>query len=155
MEAIWTSVVAVVGTLLGVVVTHHFQRRATVRGEEFARSEALRQERIATYSAFAAAVEEYRRGQADRWYGSRRDPGGPEYIAVRDRAHHLRTAARQALYRVKLLTVDAEVVLAADRAYVNTREISTATEEDGHRERDRESREAIEAFVTRASPLVR
>ncbi|MBB0242987.1 hypothetical protein FNQ90_02405 [Streptomyces alkaliphilus] len=155
MEAIWTSVVAVAGTLLGVMITHHFQRRAAVRGEEFTRSEALRRERIDCYSAFAGAAEEYRRGQADRWYGKRRDPEGPEYTAARDRAHHLRTAARQALYRVKLLTTDAEVLLAADRAYVNTREISTAGEEDEHRRRDQEAREAIEAFVTRASPLVR
>ncbi|MEU1815026.1 hypothetical protein ABZ543_07495 [Streptomyces roseifaciens] len=66
MDAIWTSVVAVMGTLLGSVVTHTFQRIASRRSELFTRSEALRQERMATYSAFAAAVEGYRHGQADR-----------------------------------------------------------------------------------------
>ncbi|GGY02660.1 hypothetical protein GCM10010324_57050 [Streptomyces hiroshimensis] len=81
------------GTLLGSVVTHTFQRLASRRSELFTRSEALRQERIATYSAFAAAVEDYRRGQADRWYRKREDPDGDAFVTARDEAHRLRTAA--------------------------------------------------------------
>ncbi|SFD26990.1 hypothetical protein [Streptomyces aidingensis] len=155
MEAIWTSVVAVLGTLLGSVVTHSFQRLASRRSERFARAEALRQERIATYSAFAAAVEDYRRGQADRWYRRKEDPAGEAFRTARDQAHHLRTAARQTLYRVKLLTEDRAVVQAAEQAYVATREVSTATEQPDWHTHDARSRVAIEEFVTRASLLVR
>ncbi|UNO38449.1 hypothetical protein [Streptomyces sp. MST-110588] len=155
MEAVWTSVVAVGGTLLGAVVTHVFQRLASRRSEIFTRSEALRQERIATYSAYAAAVEEYRRGQADRWYRKLADPDGEAFIAARDQAHHLRTAARQALYRVTLLTEDRDVVLAAERAYQCTWEISTAQVQSEQDTLDASSRQAIEAFVSRAASLVR
>ncbi|AZQ34845.1 hypothetical protein EJ357_16235 [Streptomyces cyaneochromogenes] len=48
MEPIWTSVVAVAGTLLGAFVTYPFQRLAAKR-------QTLRDERIAAYTAFAAA----------------------------------------------------------------------------------------------------
>ena len=155
MEAIWTSVVAVGGTLLGSVVTHAFQRLASRRNELFTRSEALRQERIATYSAFAAAVEDYRHGQAGRWYRKREDPNGEAFIAARNEAHRLRTVARQALYRVKLLTDDREVILAAEQAYHCTREVSVAQDQAEHDRRDTQAKQAIEAFVSRASPLLR
>ncbi|MER7701188.1 MULTISPECIES: hypothetical protein [unclassified Streptomyces] len=155
MGSIWTSVVAVGGTLMGAVVTHLFQRLAAVRSERFARSEALRQERTATYGAFAAATEDYRHGQAGRWYRMQQDPGGEAFIEARDEAHRLRTAARNTLYRVKLLTDDQEVVRAADEAYRCTRDISTARDRDGRDALDAAARGAIEAFVTRAAPLTR
>lgn len=155
MEAIWTSVVAVAGTLLGSVITHVFQRSASRRGELFTRSESLRQERTATYSAFAAAVEDYRHGQADRWYRKLEDGDGEAFRAARDEAHRLRTVARQALYRVKLLTEDGEVTLAAERAYRSTWDLSNAADQAERDTGDTEARHAIEAFVSQASPLVR
>ncbi|NLU71009.1 hypothetical protein [Streptomyces sp. HNM0574] len=155
MVALWTSVVAVAGTLLGSVITHVFQRLAARRNETFTRAEALRQERIATYVAFAAAAEEFRRGQADRWFRRQEDPEGDAFLTARDTAHHLRTTARQELYRVKLLTEDAGVLAAADRAYGDTRDIALAEDRADQRERDARAKESIEAFVARASPLVR
>ncbi|NJP99879.1 hypothetical protein [Streptomyces zingiberis] len=157
MEALWTSVVAVVGTLLGSLITHVFQRLASRRSEQFTRSESLRQERIAAYSTFAAAMEDYRRGQADRWFRWAEDPEGEAFLTARDEAHHLRTMARQTLYRVKLLTdaEDQDVIRAAERAYDHTRDISLAVERAERDTRDLASKRAIEAFVARASPLVR
>jgi hypothetical protein len=155
MGALWTSVVAVVGTLLGAAVTHGFQRLADRRGEMFARSEALRHERMAAYSAFAAAVEEYRRGQAERWYRKLEDPEGEGFARARDEAHRLRTVARQALYRVKLVTDDAGVVRAAENAYRRMWDVSNAEEQEDHEARDVRAREALDAFVADASPLVR
>jgi hypothetical protein len=140
---------------MGAVITHFFQRLASGRSELFARSEALRQERMATYSSFAAAVEDYRHGQADRWYRKQQDPDGEAFITARDEAHRLRTATRQGLYRVKLLTDDQGVVLAAERAYQCTRDVSTAGDQAGRDALDDRARHAIEAFVARASPLVR
>ncbi|MFC0599963.1 hypothetical protein [Streptomyces palmae] len=155
MAAIWTTAVAVLGTLLGSTVTHVFQRLASRRGELFARSEALRQERIAVYGAFAAALEGYRHGQADRWYRRLEDLEGAAFLSARDEAHRLRTAARQALYQVKLLTDDPEVVLAAERAYRRTWDVSNARDQADRDTRDTRAREAIEDFVSRAAPLVR
>jgi hypothetical protein len=137
------------------LITHTFQRLASRRNELFTRSEALRQERIATFSAFAAAVEDYRRGQADRWFRRREDPDGEAFITARDEAHRLRTVARQALYRVKLLTDDPEVILAAERAYQCTREVVSTEDRADRNTRDARAKQAIEEFVSRASPLVR
>ncbi|UNS95482.1 hypothetical protein MMF93_02595 [Streptomyces tubbatahanensis] len=155
MEALWASVIAVVGTLLGSVITHVFQRLASRRGEDFARAEALRQERVAVYSAFAAAVEDYRRGQAERWYRRKEDPGGAAFLTARDEAHRLRTVARQELYRVKLVTEHRGVRLAAEEAYRRTWAVSTADNQAGHDAADTASRESIETFVSGAAPLVR
>ncbi|MFE9459310.1 hypothetical protein [Streptomyces californicus] len=157
MVAIWTSVVAVGGTLLGAVVTHLFQRLAAARTERFARSEALRQERTSVYSAFASAVEEYRHGQAGRWYRMARGEGdrADAFVEARDEAHRLRTAARQTLYRVKLLTDDPEVVRAAEQAYERTRDVSTAGDQEAHDALHAEARAAIDEFITRAAPLTR
>ncbi|MFE5961354.1 hypothetical protein ACFYZ6_00970 [Streptomyces rubiginosohelvolus] len=155
MVALWTSVVAVGGTLLGAVLTHLFQRLTAARTERFSRSEALRQERTATYSSFAATAEEYRHGQAGRWYRMRQSPDSEPFVEARDEAHRLRTATRQVLYRVKLLTDDPEVVAAAEEAYRCARDVSTAQDQDEHETLDAAAREAIEAFVLRAAPLTR
>ncbi|GHG52707.1 hypothetical protein GCM10018779_14160 [Streptomyces griseocarneus] len=146
---------AVAGTLLGSVITHAFQRLASRRGELFTRAEALRQERMAAYGAFAAAVEDYRHGQATRWYRKEEDPDGEAFITARDEAHRLRTVARQGLYQVKLLTDDREVIFAAERAYECTREVSNAQDQADRDTRDAQARRAVEAFISRASPLVR
>lgn len=142
------------GTLLGSVMTHAFQHLASRRSELFSRSEALRQERIAAYSAFAAVVEDYRHGQASRWYRKQQDPDGEAFMTARDEAHRLRTVARQALYRVKLLTDDRAVMLAAERAYQRTWDVSNAQDQADRDSRDARARRAIEAFVFHASPLV-
>ncbi len=137
------------------MITHAFQRLASKRSELFARSEALRQERTATYGAFAAAVEDYRHGQAARWYRKLDDQDGEAFLTARDEAHRLRTVARQALYRVKLLTEDGEVTLAAERAYQCTWDLSNAQDRVERDTRDTQARLAIEAFISRASLLVR
>jgi hypothetical protein len=136
-------------------MTHTFQRLSARRNELFTRAEALRQERIATYSAFAAAAEDYRHGQAYRWYSKKEDPDGETFILARDEAHRRRTETRQALYRVKLLTDDREVILAAERAYRRTREVSEAADQADRDARDSAARRAIEAFVSSASLLLR
>ncbi|MER7664471.1 hypothetical protein [Streptomyces sp. NPDC096193] len=51
-----TAVIAVIGTLLGSLITHVFQRQTTERAAQLARSEQLRQDRISAYSAFAGAL---------------------------------------------------------------------------------------------------
>jgi hypothetical protein len=100
-------------------------------------------------------VEEYRHGQAARWYRKQEAPDGEAFITARDEAHRLRTVARQALYRVKLLTDDREVILAAERAYECTRDVSNAQDQAERNALDTQARQAIEAFVSHASPLIR
>lgn len=143
------------GTLLGSVITHLFQRLAAKRNEAFTRSETTRQERLAGYSGFAAAVEDYLHGQATRWYRRQEAPDGEAFRAARDEAHRLRTLARQSLYRVKLLTDDEQVLHAAEHAYRCTWDVSNAKDQPGHDTRDAEAKRAIDAFISQAGQSVR
>ncbi|MFI6943061.1 hypothetical protein ACIBI4_27670 [Streptomyces sp. NPDC050418] len=106
MEIVATSLIAVLGTLLGSTLTYVFQRRTSLRAEQFTRVERLRQERIDAYSAYAGALTEYRRGQMDRWF-ARNDGRAVEAETLhemRREAQRLRTAAMEAMFRAELLT---------------------------------------------------
>ncbi|MFJ8532317.1 hypothetical protein [Streptomyces sp. NPDC093591] len=147
MEPIWTSVVAVVGTLLGAVATYPFQRLA-------AKQQTLRDERIAAYTAFAAAVEDFRYGQAERFFHKERDPDGEEYKRAYHEGHRLRMTARQAFYRVKLVTDDDSLVTLARAALDRTRDTHNAQNAEARDELNGKAKEAIEAFVDYASKSV-
>jgi membrane protein YqaA with SNARE-associated domain len=54
VEAIWSALIAVAGTLLGSVSTFVFQRAGADRAERAARFDQRRQERLAMYAEFAA-----------------------------------------------------------------------------------------------------
>ncbi|WP_438293308.1 hypothetical protein [Streptomyces sp. HUAS TT7] len=154
MEALWTSAVAVVGTLLGGVVTHVLQGRAARQSELFTRGESLRQERIAAYSSFASAVEDFRRGQADRWYRKQEDPDGEAHVVASAEAHRLRAVARQALYRVKLLAGDRGLVDAGEHALQCTRDVSNALDPEQRGQLDDAAKAAIEQFIELAAQRI-
>jgi hypothetical protein len=71
METVFASAVAVIGTLLGVFVSHLLQRRHNQDVERAAREERRRTERIDAISAFAEAAVQFRRAQYDRWWRRR------------------------------------------------------------------------------------
>jgi membrane protein YqaA with SNARE-associated domain len=82
--AAWlTSLIAVIGTLLGSTITYLFQRSHAGRAEAVARSERLRQDRIVAYSEFAGTITELRRGVITLWFHRLRqsDLADPELLA--------------------------------------------------------------------------
>src|SRR5687767_9276971 len=111
------SVIAVVGTLLGSVVTFAFQRASAQRAERSARDERLRQERLASYSAFAGAMSELRRGVISLWFDRRDEADGPELIAAYAESDRLGAAANHARFRVRLLVEDPRLRELADAAF--------------------------------------
>jgi len=118
MQGSLASVIAVAGTLLGSIVTYVFQRVNAGRAERFAREERLRQERIATYSGFAGAITELRRGVISLWFVRQRDDAPrPELYAARTEADRLGAAADHARFRVQLLAEDPDLVALADAAF--------------------------------------
>ncbi|MGW2342223.1 hypothetical protein [Streptomyces sp. NPDC001661] len=149
------ALIAVLGTLLGSVVTHFFQNRAAVRGAELARAEQLRQERISSYSAFAGAVHDYRRGQNDRWFRAQESPGTSEAEASRFASYEARIGARQALVRVQLICDDPRLRQLAEVAFELTHCLHDATDEADRDGRSRRSKEALTRFVEAAAPSVR
>lgn len=105
-----TSVVAVLGTLLGSLATHYFQRRNRADAERFERGERLRQERVSAYTTFGGALVNLRRAHMDRWFAihDQRDSADPE--ALRYETYRLYTDAQEALFRVQLITESPEVI---------------------------------------------
>ncbi|WP_372350111.1 hypothetical protein [Streptomyces sp. KL116D] len=149
------ALIAVLGTLLGSVVTHYFQGRATVRSAELARAEQLRQERISSYSAFAGALFDFRRSQNDRWFRSHENPGGREAETARFASYEARIAARQALVRVQLVCDDPRLRQLAEQAFELTNCMHEATDETDRDRRSQRSKEALSRFVETAAPSVR
>lgn len=146
-----TALIAVLGTLLGAVVTHYFQGRTAERTAALTRDEQLRKERISAYSSFADAVVEYRRAQNARWY--RRN--GPQAEATRQESYTQRAVARQALVRVQLVCGERSVVERAVAAFEVTHCMHEAVDEADRERQSERAVEALAAFIEAAAPGVR
>ncbi|MGR4850420.1 hypothetical protein [Streptomyces sp. LARHCF252] len=116
METIIASAIAVLGTLLGSGLTLAFQQRTTDKGQQFARHERLRQERLDAYSAYAGALINYRRCLVHLWFCEHEQPPHEDPGVVRVRAYDLRSSAQEALFRVQMLTDDEVLSEAAEAA---------------------------------------
>lgn len=117
LSAVFASLIAVVGTLLGSLSTFLFQQRTAVRAEVSAREERLRQERLAAYSAFAAAVTELKRGVVAAWL-RRSDPGGHGVAPAE--ADRLGAFAEAARFRLLLVSGRPEPLADAAFAHMDT-----------------------------------
>ncbi|MFI1360352.1 hypothetical protein ACH4TV_43260 [Streptomyces sp. NPDC020898] len=147
MEAVLTSAVAVVGTLLGVGFSYLVQHRMAIRNERFARWRFLQEERMAAYSAYAASLAHCRRGELDRWHRAQEDPGSAEAAEARVESYRLRGAARQELFRVRLVAQAPDLVRLAEEALDRVSTIHRAqNEQDCHSSGD-DARRAVEDFV--------
>lgn len=149
MEVVATSLIAVLGTLLGSSLTYLFQRRTTLRTELFTRSESLRQERIDAYSAYAGALANFRRGQMDYWFAkyAGRLTEGESLHEVQREAQRLRAAALQAMFRAELLTPSATLDALGRQALKAIDRIREAHSRDELEPARDASRSAIYEFV--------
>ncbi|SOB80515.1 hypothetical protein [Streptomyces sp. 1331.2] len=140
------SLIAVLGTLLGSLSTHLFQQRAAARGEARAREELLRQELLAAYGGFAAAVTELKRALVTVWL-RRSDPValGPA-LAEADR---LGAVAETARFRLRLVSGRPETL--ADAAFARAGAVRGASDEDELAAREVEFEAAVGAFITAAA----
>ena len=145
-----TSVVAVVGTLLGSLATHYFQRRNRADAERFERNERLRQERVSAYTTYGGALVSLRRAQIDRWYAihERRDNADPD--AIRYETYRFRTEALEAMFRVQLVTESRELITVAQQAIDSVDRVSVRTPADEFKEARDVSRQDIFTFVEAA-----
>ncbi len=71
------GIFAIIGVVLGSVLTYLVQNLMARRAEDFATRERHRRERMDAYSTFAADAMDARRSQINRWY-QRRDAGARE-----------------------------------------------------------------------------
>ncbi|MEI7058702.1 hypothetical protein WBG06_22960 [Nocardioides sp. CCNWLW239] len=107
MAAIFASVVAVLGTLLGSLATYAIQRSTIRQQQALAGAERRRQERVDAISAYAEALTTYRRVKMDRWHAV--DEGRDDQEALRRHDYEVRAAAVAARLRVELLVDDRDL----------------------------------------------
>jgi hypothetical protein len=155
VDGVLSTLIAVIGTLLGAGVTHLFQRRVSARDQVFAAQQQLRSERMAVYSDFAGALTEYRRGQQDRWHRKNEDPDSSACFEARTEAYRLRGVALHALFRVQLIASGQALIGAARDAHEHASNLHKASDKAELSTRGALAREALERFITLASSDVR
>jgi hypothetical protein len=155
MQALFTSLIAVAGTLLGSTTSFLFQRRSADRAEGFARAERLRQERLTAYSAYAGAITELKRGIVSLWFRRQEDPDGAEYLMARAECDRLGAAAEQAQFRMRLISEDPELAILADAAFATIGSIGRAAGKDQLAERETRCLDALNAFIAGAATHLR
>jgi type II secretory pathway pseudopilin PulG len=155
VDSLMTALIAVFGTLAGVVVSNTAQNRRAQRAEEVALRERLRQERITAYAEFARSVMEFRSSQYRRWRKREAEPDDEPYETVRYESHQRRAQAWYALYRVRLVAGEARdlVELGTTAMDLATR-IDEAEDVEELRSIGGRTRGAVEEFIDRASVQV-
>lgn len=156
MVTLVAAAIAVLGTLLGSVSTWWIQQRALDKSEQNLRLERLRQDRLDVYSFFAGTAAHYLRVQHDRW-GARQRAGtdSPEYAAAQAESWRMRGTCTEALFRVKLIADDPELVRLAVAAVETIRAVHRAADVPALYAQDATANAAIEAFLVRAGTQVR
>ncbi|MGW4907123.1 hypothetical protein [Streptomyces sp. NPDC004270] len=148
------ALIAVAGTLLGVVVTNRQQNRRADRSEKTVVAERLRQERITAYAEFARMVMEFRSSQYQRWRLRQTEYDSPSYEAARYESQQRRAQAWYALYRVRLVAGQRELVDLGNTAMTLATRIDEASDLEELRDIGSMTRIAVEEFIDAASPQI-
>jgi hypothetical protein len=155
VEAIWSTLIAVAGTLLGSASTYLFQRASANRADQATRIEQRRQERLAMYAEFVGAATALRASAYDRWHRHQEDPDGPSYLAARDDYYQSYERARSAYTKLRLLTSSQQLVERADATIEQATQIKDADTEADRAARGGEAKRALDAFLNAASADLR
>jgi hypothetical protein len=154
VESMLAALIAVAGTLLGVVVTNRQQNRRADRSEKVVAAERLRQERITAFAEFARTVMEFRSSQYRRWRRRQAEYDSPSYEEARYESHQRRAQAWYALYRVRLVAGERELVELGTTAMTLATRIDEASDLEELRDLGSLTRTAVEKFIDAASPHV-
>jgi hypothetical protein len=103
---------------------------------------------MAIYSGFAGAVLEFRVAQYNRGILRRREGQEGEYKEARAESSRLRSSAWHALYRVRLIADDADVIRLAETAMNLAADMHHAEGRETLAARSEEVQKAVEAFVS-------
>ncbi|WP_052489380.1 hypothetical protein [Streptomyces sp. 150FB] len=157
MEGIVAGALAVIGTLLGSVIAHHYQERSASRAEARAHTHLQQQRLFDNCAGFIALVEDYRRAQYDRWSRWDTDPTGEEAATARAESYRLYVETRSSASRLKLISSQADVQQLADQG-TTVLELTSAIIRTDDRtdmlQRGRTAQEACDAFVARANAVL-
>lgn len=149
-------VLAIVGVVVGSVLTFVLQRQERRDAQAADQQERLRQDRILAYSEFAGRAMEYRKAQLAHWYRNKQEPRivTADGEAAADAARVARAALWHALFRVQLLENDAARSQSAREIVELASEIDNAPTKDEAKQRADAVRERVRAFIDHARPSV-
>lgn len=150
------TVLAVIGTLLGSIVTGTFQHLTAGRAERVAERAQLRRDRLDAVTALAAAGSDHRRALWMRGEARLRGADEAEREELRARSHITRSALTRPLVSLRLLVPDPAVHTAAQAMVVATYDMVDAatSREDLTAAQDR-ARAAHDRFIDAAAAYVR
>ncbi|MEU6618938.1 hypothetical protein [Streptomyces parvus] len=114
MLVILTTVIAVLGTLAGSIVTGRYQRRSAEHAAKIARGDALRRDRLTAVTDLAAAVSEHRIAMWTRGDAKLKGDAPDRLADLRSRSHETRSAITRPLVALRVLVTDPAVREAAD-----------------------------------------
>ncbi|MFH8797699.1 hypothetical protein [Streptomyces sp. NPDC017941] len=128
----FTTIVAVAGTLLGAIVSGWFQHRAAGRSEKVARTEQNRRDQLEAVTALAVAISDHRAAMWAR--GDARLKGDPpdRLRDLQTRSHATRSAVTRPRVALRLHVTDPATRQAADAMVSTTyamREAYTSTDD--------------------------
>ncbi|MEU2874414.1 hypothetical protein ABZ769_35350 [Streptomyces olivoreticuli] len=126
--ALATAVIAVLGTLLGSIVSGLFQHKSADRTERVARGQELRRDQLEAVTALATAISDHRRAMWMR--GDAKLKGGTQarIEELRGESHMTRSAVTRPLVALRILVTDQTVRAAADRMVTVTYAMRNAYE---------------------------
>ncbi len=153
----WTTVVAVLGTLLGAIVAGAIQHQTARTGRVQDRAETLWREQFDAITALAACATEHRRvlyTQQDlQHHGHWPDP---EYLAaLKAERYATRSATTAQLVRLQLLILDPAVRQAAADLVTSTYNLRDLTDADDIEARRRAAVAAHDSFVGAAADYLK
>ncbi|MCX4528459.1 MULTISPECIES: hypothetical protein [unclassified Streptomyces] len=156
MNTVLTSVVAVIGTLIGSWSTYVFQRRTAARADAANREERLRQERLAAYSGYAGAVSDLKRALITLWFRRRRLPRDEETLqAAQLDSDRLGAAAETAVFRLRLVANDPALRPLTEAISTKLGEIERAADRQALITVEAQFEAAVETFLDAAGRHLR
>ncbi|MFG2220503.1 hypothetical protein ACGFN1_37855 [Streptomyces sp. NPDC048685] len=109
-----TAALAIVGTLLGSIVSGRFQERAAERSVRVSQGEAIRRDRLEAITALASAISDHRQAMWKRADAVLSDAPAEEVVALREASHQTRAAVTRPLVALRVLIADQAVRTTVD-----------------------------------------
>ncbi|HEX4248256.1 MAG TPA: hypothetical protein VH008_10345 [Pseudonocardia sp.] len=155
MSSVLASVVAVVGTLLGVYLTSMAQRKTLEKNLTEARTEKRRQEFADALAAYASACTVLRRAEFQRARARLESADEHEQMQAKQETYRLRAEAWSAYYLVRLLAApasDGELIRDAKAVIEHSRSITAkpTTMREVHQYNDAAT-EALDKVIEKAN----
>ncbi|TPQ21226.1 hypothetical protein [Streptomyces sporangiiformans] len=144
MTQVLTSLVAVIGTLLGATLGYIFQRL-----------NAARSDRQQAALAFSNAITDVIRSQQEWYHRKDEEREGAEHRAARFEGHRLRGVARQAMNGLTFHLPDPELLQQADGLLRMASDIHEATDTQDLATRTEAARQALSFFIQASAAKTR